>query len=146
MSFSKALSLSLFFVLMISFIIKPAYAATITLSLTPSTKTVTINETFTVTINLATGGASTSAADIELTFDNTKLNLIDIVPGTIYGQYIGEDIDNANGRASISGLANSTQDLFSGTGTFATLTFRAIQSGTGNVSFDFTPGAGNDTN
>lgn len=123
-----------------------AQAATITLSLSPASESITVNATFDVAIVVDTGAADTSGVDAMISFDNTKLNLTDIIPGSIYDQYIGENIDNANGLATISGLSSSTTSLYNGTGTLATLRFRGIETGTANVSFQFTPGNKNDTN
>ena len=127
-------------------LIVPKQIEAATLSLSPSGGSYLVNQTFDVSILLDTQGADTSGVDAIVLFDNSKLNLTDITHGTIYDQYIGENISNAGGRATISGLANSTASLFTGTGTFATLKFRTIGTGTANVSFSYTQGNKNDTN
>lgn len=121
-------------------------AASATLALSPNTSSVAVGQTFDVAIVLNTGGANTSGVDISLRFDKDKLNIVDIKNGTIYDQYIGKNINNATGVATISGLASSTDSLFTGTGTFATITFRALTAGTAAVTFNHTPGNKNDTN
>jgi len=121
-------------------------AASASLALSPSSSSVTNGQTFDVAITLNTGGANTSGTDISLRFDKDKLNIVDIRNGTIYDQYVGKNINNTTGIATISGLASSADSLFTGTGTFATITFRAVGSGTAAVTFNHTPGNKNDTN
>lgn len=121
-------------------------AASATLSLSPNSSSVANGQTFDVNIVLNTAGTNTSGTDISLRFDKDKLNIVDIKNGTIYDQYIGKNINNTTGIATISGLASSTDSLFTGTGTFATITFRAVGSGTAAVTFNHTPGNKNDTN
>jgi hypothetical protein len=117
-----------------------------TLALSPSSGTYLVNQTFDVSVVLDTSGAETGGTDVIVLFDNTKLNLIDILPGSLYVQYIGENISNSTGRATISGIASSTSNLYSGAGTFATLRFRTLETGTANVSFEYTLNNLNDTN
>src|SRR3989344_211034 len=121
-------------------------AAAATLALSPNSSSVANGQTFDVAIILNTGGANTSGTDISLRFDKDKLNIVDIRNGTIYDQYIGKNINNTTGIATISGLSSSTDALFTGTCTFATITFRAVGAGTAAVTFNHTPGNKNDTN
>lgn len=121
-------------------------AASATLALSPSTSSIANGQTFEVAIVLNTTGVNTSGTDISLRFDKDKLNIVDIRNGTIYDQYVGKNINNTTGIATISGLASSSDSLFTGTGTFATITFRAVGTGTAAVTFNHTPGNKNDTN
>lgn len=123
-----------------------AYAASADLTLSPVTQTINAGEQADIAVELNTGGANSSDTDLYINFDATKVILVDILPGTIYDQYIGEEIDNAQGRASISGLASKTENLFSGTGTFATLRFKGTGAGTTAITIDFTLGQRNDSN
>ncbi|MBI4130393.1 hypothetical protein HY468_03695 [Candidatus Roizmanbacteria bacterium] len=125
---------------------KNALAATASFALSPTTKTAAIGETFTVDVVANTGGSEVSGADMYITFDSNKLTLLDIQNGTIFEQYVGKEINNATGKASISGLVGFESTLFSGSGTYATLQFKAIDSGAAAVNFDFTAGNSRDTN
>lgn len=126
---------------------KRVLAASATLSLSPASGSYNVNDNFDVNIVLNAGGAKIGGVDIYyITFDQTKLNLVDIVNGTIFEQYVGKSINNSNGTAAISGMVNSAQDSFTGTGTFATLKFKAVSAGTSEVKFTFTPGNTRDTN
>jgi len=125
---------------------KPAFAANATLSFSPASSAVTTGTSFDVQIILNTGGSNTSGTDVYVHFDKSKLSLTDITPGSIYNQYVGKAIDNAQGTAAISGLSTDVSSLFKGTGTFATFHFQPLAQGTATVTFDFTPGNQNDSN
>lgn len=133
-----------FFGLFIRFL-NSASAAQASLQFSPSSGSYNLGASFTVSVLLNTGGARTSATDLDIIFDANKLVLADIAPGNLYGQYVGENINNATGRAIISGLASSPEKLYTGSGTFATLSFKAIDTGTAEVKFSFIPGNRNDS-
>jgi len=116
------------------------------LQLSPSSQTVGINAEFSVNVVLNTDGRQTAGTDLLLTYDSSALSLLDMQAGTLYDQYVGKNIDNATGKASLSGISSSPNTVFAGTGTFATLRFRALRTGTAPVSIDFTPGNRNDSN
>jgi hypothetical protein len=143
----KIIAYLLTFVLILCLNEKIVFAASnATLALSPSSSSATVGSTFDVQIVLNTGGSNTSGTDISLRFDKDKLNIVDIKNGTIYNQYVGKNINNTTGISTISGLASTTTTLFKGTGTFATITFRAVAPGTAAVTFAYTPGNKNDTN
>lgn len=135
-----------FLIASIAIFFYPKHVEAATLSLSPSSQTISVNGTMDIAVTLNTEGAQTSATDVILTYDTSKVDLIDIIYGSLYDQYIGETIDNTNGRASISGIASSTTSLYSGSGTFATFRFRGIQAGTTTISFEHSAGNLNDTN
>ena len=132
-------------IMLVSFV-QPVYAANATLSLSPATQTVNVGDEIKLVVDINTDGAATTTTDFYVTYDATKLILTDITPGIIYDQYIGKEINNATGVGSITGLASSTTKLFTGTGTFATLTFKGIAPGSPQISIKHTPGDRNDTN
>lgn len=122
------------------------YTSASSFSLAPSKNTYRLNETFTTDVILSTAGGRVSAADIYFTFDKDKLRLEEIVKGKIFDQYIGQEIDNFLGKAAISGIVNSPERLFKGTGTFVSLRFKTLKTGTASVVFKFTSGSKNDSN
>jgi hypothetical protein len=140
------IALAHIFVLNTALLTQVLAAGNATLSLSPSSSSVANGTNFDVQIVLNTGGARTSGTDISLRFDQTKLNIVDIKNGSIYDQYVGKNINNTSGIVTISGLASSTSSLYTGTGTFATITFKAVGSGTASVTFNYTAGNKNDTN
>jgi hypothetical protein len=125
---------------------RQALGASATLSLSPASGSFTAGHTFDIQVILNTGGAKVVGTDIYINYPKDILALEDIVNGTIFGQYVGKQINNGAGTASLSGLATSVDVLFSGTGTFATLKFKGLKQGTANVTFTFTPGTRNDSN
>ena len=145
-SFFKKASLIFALFLFLKSLTTPVYAASAALQLSPATGTYSIGQNFDVAVLLNTGGGRTSTTDMVITYPTSKVILADIKEGSIYDQYVGKSINNATGVASINGLASSTTTLFTGSGTFVTLNFKAIDSGTAEVKFSFTPGKRTDTN
>jgi len=124
----------------------PAYAASASLSLDPASGSYAQGEIFEIKVLLNTGGGRTSGSDVLLNFDSNLLQAQDIIPGDIYSFYVGEEIDNDQGKLAISGLAGSTDELYQGDGVFATIEFQGKNSGSTQVTFDFTSGYRNDSN
>lgn len=128
---------------------------TATITLSPSSNSVSVNGTFTVNIVLNTGGQNAYGADVNrLRFNPSILQVVDSDVGTA-GVQIGagslmpltiiNSVDNTGGSIQFSQLA-SPGSTFSGSGTLATVTFRAISAGTSGATFDFTLGSGTDSN
>lgn len=128
----------------IFFLPQTAHAATV--SLNPASAIIELDQTIDIAVLLDTEEAQTSSTDVILTYDPSSLNLIEILPGTLYDQYLGDSINNTAGRASISGIAYSPSTLYDGVGIFATFRFQGINTGITSVNFDYTPKNSNDTN
>lgn len=145
---SQKITLSIFLCLGFYFLFTTdvAHGAEASLKLLPNVGNFEVGKSFEVKVELDTGGVRTSGTDLYLTFDPKELNLLTITPGTIYSQSIGRKIDNTTGKASLSGLVSSGDNLFSGSGTFAVLNFKALSTGTTEVEIDFTLGNRNDSN
>lgn len=122
------------------------FAAEANFALSPASGSYNVNETFDVNILLNAAGGKIGGADVYLTFDQNKINLLEIENGTIFGQYAGKTINNINGSAAISGLADGVEVAFTGSDTFARLRFKALSAGATEVKFNFTPGSTRDTN
>ncbi|MDO8569795.1 MAG: fibronectin type III domain-containing protein [bacterium] len=128
---------------------------TATLTLAPSSASASVNNTFTVNIVLNTAGQSAYGVDINrIRFNPAILQVVDadavtvgvqIAAGTIMPFNIKNSVDNTGGSIEFSQLANPGS-TFSGSGTLASVTFRAVSVGATNVTFDFTLGSGIDTN
>ena len=119
----------------------PAFAQAASLSLSPSSGTFNRSCTVTLDIRLDTAGAQTDGTDAILTYDASRLMATSITSGNIYPDYPGNNIDDTNGKITVSGLA-SVSSAFSGQGSVATVKFTVKENaptGATQVKFDFDP-------
>lgn len=149
---------SVFYVLARTGKIKPFASALVpTLSLSPSSGTYTLGQTFEVNILLDTAGKSVDGVDVHyLNYNPKALEVQDadaaaagvqIRQGSLFPTYIGNTVDTANGRISVSGIVSPGGNGFSGAGTFATVVFKALAaSPTSAVTIDYTSGLTTDSN
>src|SRR3989344_4893467 len=99
-----------------------AFAQAASLSLSPSSGTFNRSCTVTLDIRLDTAGAQTDGTDAILTYDASRLMATSITSGNIYPDYPGNNIDDTNGKITVSGLA-SVSSAFSGQGSLAVVNF-----------------------
>lgn len=117
------------------------FAAGATLSLSPATGSFNKSCTFSLQIQLDTGGIQTDGTDAILTYDTTRFLANKINNGTIYSDYPGNNIDTVNGKITVSGLS-SAGSAYLGTGVLATIDFTVLNSapaGASKIQFDFDP-------
>jgi len=136
-------------------LIKPNLIKAATLSLSPSSGSYTVGDTFEVQIVLDTQGTETDGVDIHyLNYDpsllevqdaNTEQTGIQISPGTLYSNTPVNSVDTVNGRIDFS-QTTAGGSTYNGSGVLATITFKVLSGGTANVTFDFTLGETTDTN
>lgn len=158
--------LALFVVLiigLIAFLVKTgkifpkAEVAGPSLALEPSVGMYPLGTDFNINIVLDTFGQPADGADVRyLNYNPTELEVQDadsnttgvqIQAGTVFPNYVGNEVDSATGQIRISGYNNPGADGFVGSGVFATITFRALKDATpSNVTFDFMAGSTSDTN
>ncbi len=118
-----------------------AFAQTATLSLDPSSGTFNRGCAFSVKVNLDTGNVETDGTDAIIKYDSSRFIGQLITNGSIYPDFPGNNIDNAGGKITISGLA-SVSSPFKGAGTLATVNFMVAEnapSGAAQITFDFDP-------
>lgn len=123
--------------------------------LQPSNSQVTVNEVFTVSVNISNSTASQgiAAADVFLTYDPAKLELQDssidqgvqVSNGSVLDQYTNRLLwnDSIPGRINYGGtrLASGSNQFvpmtpFRGNSTLFTAGFKALQSGLATISID----------
>lgn len=121
------------------------YAANASFSFSPVSGSFAVGDVFDIKVLINTAGTAVLGADIYFNYPADTISLVSITEGNIFDQYIGKEIDNNAGSASLSGIKNSTP-YYSGSDTFATLRFKALKQGTANVDFKFTLGKTTDTN
>lgn len=117
-----------------------SFAASGSFTLTPASISTATGQTFSVKIDINTGGDDTDGAKAILLYDKTLLEVTRITPGTLYSSYpeTGKVIDNTTGTARVTGIVDLESDeTFNGTGTFATVDFTAKAAGKATIKFDF---------
>ncbi|MBI5530202.1 MAG: fibronectin type III domain-containing protein [Candidatus Doudnabacteria bacterium] len=134
----------------------PAAAKAATLSLSPTSNSVTVGSTFTVNINLDTTSQSVYGVDIySLHFNPSILQVVDsdgatagvqITAGTLMPNNQYNTVDNTNGIIQFSQTSATTGSNYTGSGVLATITFRGAATGSSAVTFDFTLNSTTDTN
>lgn len=137
----KVQSAKLLWMLAASLVIVPnlVLAQAATLSVAPNTGTLRPGCTFSVDINVDTGGAQTDGTDVILFYEPAKLAVTSITNGTIYSDYPTANADGS-GKITISGVS-SVSSPFSGSGKLATVNFNVPTGVTGatTLKFDFAP-------
>jgi len=126
-----------------------------TLSVVPSTKSVTVGESFEIDLSLDTEGASIDGIDIfYLNSNPSLLEVIDqddqtagiqIEDNDILDLTVYNDANNTTGEIALSQISLGGSP-FIGSGNVATVAFRALAAGTANLIFDFTLGDTSDSN
>lgn len=135
----KKITFTMFIIVIIFILVPSALAQQATLSLSPASGTFNKSCPFTLQIQLNTAGAQTDGTDAILLYDSSRITATSITNGTIYSDYPGNNIDDTNGKVTISGLA-SISSPFLGQGTLATVNFAVkdnAQPGATQIKFDF---------
>ena len=118
--------------------------AAASLSLSPASKSAAVNESFTVEVKLDTKGAETDATDAIILYDAVKLTVTSATLGALYANKLEENT-NISGKVILRATSSATSS-YSGSGTFASIVFKALETGEANVSFEFTSGSTTDSN
>lgn len=126
---SSLLFASLFFV----FTATSAQAADPSLSVSPSTTTTYVGQSFSVDVVLNSGDTQHSQTTYELQFDPAKLQVVSNVEGPVYSGYSSNTIDNVLGTVALTG--NYFGSSNSSSGTMATITFTSLTAGTHAITF-----------
>lgn len=107
------------------------------LSLSPSNPIPDVGDTFTVDVNMTTNENIVVAAKVELEYDPDRLQVVDVTKGTLFPNpdVLGPTIDNILGSLLYELRTPIDQDPVQGSGQFAVVTFKAIDSGTAVISF-----------
>ncbi len=114
---------------------KKAAPAT-TLTLAPTTITKTVNEEFTLEARMDTAENQIVAVELNITFDPAKLQAEWIHNGTMFPNILSSGTVG-NGTASIALGATNTTTPITGTGTVATIKFKALAATSAPVAVRF---------
>jgi peptidoglycan hydrolase-like protein with peptidoglycan-binding domain len=126
-----------------------------TFSVSPSSQTINVGSTFSVSVMLDTQGVSIDGTDIRyLNFNPVLLQVEDsnpsqsgvqISPGSLMPITLANSVDNGVGRITFSQVS-SGGNKYQGSGTLATIIFKALSSGEAGLSFNHTTGNTTDSN
>jgi hypothetical protein len=138
------------FIVVISFFyfVQSAHAAT--LSLNPSTSSVTLGQEFDVQVRIDTQGSAVSSADVLIGYDKYLLDAISVTSGinglnSFFPDFF-QSIDTDFGRIYIGASVTVTNDARIGQGAVGTIRFKSKGIGQAVVGFLCQPGQTNDTN
>jgi len=127
--------LSVFFLIFLVFLTRPNFAfAGASLSFSPATQSVMVGDSFEVDVVLDTGGVETDGVDILISYDEMKLEAKNAALGDLFDNKINEDVSQP-GKIVLQAVSDVGSG-FVGTGTVATLNFKAVAGGMAQVSFD----------
>lgn len=135
---TKIIRLLLFVLLLAT----PVSAQAASFSLSPATGTFNKGCTFSIKINLDSGGAQVDSAEAAILFDNGKItpSSAAVSQGTLFPTYVPVTT-TSSGKIVVSGISNPGSP-YTGSGTFATLNFMVrsdASTGPFTVKFDFDP-------
>lgn len=140
--FNFQLSIIFFALVFLSF---PAKAWAATFSLSPATKVVSVGDEFDVAVMIDTAGEAAVGADAIINYDALKLQAVSASLGSLFSVKSAED-KSTLGKIIFRATTAGATESFTGAGTFATITFKALAAGVVTVSFDFTQGSTTDSN
>lgn len=119
-----------------------------TLSVSPSSGTYNIGDTFRIDILLNTQSQAIDAVNVSsLNYEPALLEVqdqgatagIQILPGTLMSNTVYNSVNTQAGKINFSQIAPGTQ-TYNGQGILASVTFRVLQAGSANLTFDFVNG------
>lgn len=118
-------------------------AASVTLS--PTQETVTQNNMFTLTLSINTDSNAVTGSDVTLQYAPADLQFVSATNGNFFPNMIPAN-DATAGQLVLHGYVTSSGDARTGSGSIATIVFKALKSsGSSTISFICTSG-GHDTN
>jgi hypothetical protein len=103
-----------------------------TLSLTPASQSLSLGSSITITIKENSGTDTVNAIEADLTYDQTKLQFVSIDTST--GPF-NNIVAQKSGGNGVVNLSAASSPAVTGTQTVATVTFKAIGTGTTSINF-----------
>jgi len=131
--------------------VRAAYAGA-KLYLDPSSATKNVNDTFTVTAKVDSGGEVVGGVDGIGTYDSSRLELVSVTKAS---DMVFTNLDSggscqigtsSGGKFSFTCYANSAVDNTAAAGSLVVFNFKAKATGTANVAFSCTSGSTVDSN
>lgn len=131
--------------LVLTFIYPSIGSAVSKFEIKPETVTTQVGKLETVQVWL-TSDQKILASDFEAYFSTELLEVVEITKGNIFDDYPALKYENNTGLVAISGISTSTSKSFTGSGLFATITFKPKKEGNAQLSLNFVQGSTVDSN
>ena len=112
-------------------------------SFSPAATTIEIGETLAVAVEINTGGKNINSADAVVAFDSSLLEVTSVEEGLFFPTTTSDT--SVLGEVKIYGVADSNAPK-TGTGTLATINFKAKKAGTARLTFSCQSGSTADSN
>ena len=100
-----------------------------------TTVSVASGGTFQIAVMVEPGSDSLNAAEAYVTYDSGVLNATSVAAGSLFPT-VSHDVSTA-GKVYIAGMVNDPASSISVSGTLATITFQASNTGTGSVTISY---------
>jgi hypothetical protein len=133
----------------------PTLASAATLSVSPSTQSVNVGDTISISVNLDTQGSSIDGVDLRyLNYNpallqvqdaNTSTTGVQITAGSLMPMTLANSVDTSLGKITFSQVV-AGGNKYKGSDTLATISFKALAAGTANLTFNYTLNSTTDSN
>lgn len=110
----------------------------------PSTVNTQSEQTFEVKVNVDAGSEQITSVDAYILYDSTLLEIQKVDDGTFFPT-VSKDTSQS-GKVYLAGMVEDPATSKTGSGTLATITFKAKTYGSTTLTFDCTPGLTTDSN
>jgi len=110
----------------------------------PTTINTQAEQTFEVKVNVDTGSDEITSVDVYIIYDNNVVEAQSVNDGTFFNT-VSKEISQP-GKAYIAGMVDDPASSKTGSGTIATLVFKAKTNGSTTLTFDCTAGLTTDSN
>lgn len=120
-------------------LIYSAFAAS--LQLDPAAVSTPAGEIFTIKVDVDAGKDKIKSADAYIVYDPKIVEPQSVADGTFFS-VVNKDL-STSGKAYVSGMIDDLSKPVTGTGTIATITFKALADGTDALEFDCAAGSTN---
>ena len=134
----------LLFLLGLLFRIGPTPVQAASFSFQPATGTYTLNSTWSVLLRINTDSQPVTSADIRLTYEPTKMEVVSITNGLFFETF-SQNV-SPTGTIYITAVASPSGASKTGSGTIANLNLKAKSAGTSPLSFVCQSGTSSDSN
>lgn len=126
--------LLIFIALFLTLSVEPVNAQSASLYFSPSTRSVGLNQSFSISIMINTGGVAVNGVTADFTYPAARLEVVSIDSSSSEFSIQAEEDYTSAGTVYIS-RAISGGNSFTGTGVVAVVNFRSTTSGTSTLSF-----------